>query len=102
MIVVQIHNQEELAAQDQGAFLVWLGRQFGVNVGGRVDGEIAGRLQNGLYAKNVDATVRVAGRGRIEITVGGLKGFFGESLVASGVAGELKANGVRATVTRRS
>jgi hypothetical protein len=101
MIVVMILNQHDLASRHEGGVMTWLAEQFGMDVAGRVDSDIASRLRDGLAAKSVSATVRVAGPGRIEIDVGGFKGVFFEGRVVREISESLRAQGVRAAVTTR-
>ena len=98
MIEVDVFNHEELARARTGRFKRTLAGVFNVDVAAKVDQGIAATIRRSLAEKDVEATVCVVRKGRINIAVGGFKGMFLESEIKKRIEQGLRVEGVKGFV----
>lgn len=59
MIVIHVHNAEDLAKREVGRVPVFFGRTFGYNIQRHVERRIVAQLESELKEQGVDASISV-------------------------------------------
>lgn len=98
MIVIKIHNTEELAHAKTGKLLATVGSLF-TDMDKAVNRQVAQQLRVQLAKNRIASDVSCEQQG-ITVQVKGWKGFFFEKKVAEKIRGQLTSKGVDASVSR--